>query len=76
VTSDGYDRMVELVAEDPGLSAEELVAMSTDEGFDAGDARGWLQEALERNDVLEFDGKYWVMRSGEYAFAEFDHPES
>jgi len=68
--------MVELVAENPALGAGELVAMATDESFDAADARGWLQEALERNDVLERDGKFWVVRKGEYAFDEFDHPES
>ncbi len=76
MNSNGYDRMVELVGKNPALGAEELVAMATDEGFDAADARGWLQDALNRNDVLERDGKYWVVRKGEYAFDKFDHPES
>lgn len=38
MTSAGYDRMVELVAENSALEAEELVAMATDEGFNAADA--------------------------------------
>lgn len=35
MSSGGYGRMVELVAEDQGLEAEELVEMATDHGFDA-----------------------------------------
>jgi len=76
VSNDGYDRVVELVAENPAVDAEALVEMATDEDFDADDARGWLQDALDENDVLERNGKYWVVRTGEYAFGEFDHPES
>ncbi len=72
----GYERMVELVAENPAHEAEELFAMATEEGIDADDARSWLQDALDENDVLERDDKYWVVRAGEYAFSEFDHPES
>ncbi len=76
MTSAGYDRMVELVAENPAQEAEELIAMAADEGFNAVDARGWLHDAHDESDVLEFDGKYWVVRAGEYAFGAFDHPES
>lgn len=69
MNGDGYERMVELVAENPALEAEELVAIATGEGFDADDTRDWLEEALDEHDVIEFDGKYWVMRSGEYAWS-------
>jgi hypothetical protein len=74
MSSDGYDRMVELVAENPALEAGELVEMMEEEGFDADDARQWLQEALGAHDVIEFGDKHWVVRKGKYAFDEYDHP--
>jgi len=76
MTSAGYNRMLELVAENPAQEAEELVAMAADEGYDAADARSWLQDALDNTDVLERDEKFWVVRKGEYAFGEYDHPVS
>jgi hypothetical protein len=74
VSSDGYDRMVELVAENPALDAEDLVEMTTEEGFNTDDARQGLEDAEARGDVLESDDKYWVAREGEYSVGEFDHP--
>ncbi len=74
MTSDGYDRFLELVAENPALEAEELVEMATDEGYAADDAREWLEAALEAEDVIEFDGKHWVVRKGRFAYDEYDHP--
>jgi len=74
VSSDGYDRMLELVAENPALEAEELVEKATDEDFPAGEAREWLEDALEAEDVIEFDGKHWVVRIGRFAYDEYDHP--
>ncbi|WP_049980282.1 hypothetical protein [Halolamina rubra] len=75
MSSNGYERIVELIAENPALDVEELVKMATVEGFDADNAREWLEDALEKNDVLEFDSKYRVVRTGEYSFGEFDHQE-
>jgi len=74
MTSDGYDRFLELVAENPALEAEELVAMATEEGYGADEAREWLEAALEAEDVIEFDGKHWVVRKGRFAWSEYDHP--
>jgi len=47
VSSDGYERLLELVAENPALKAEELVEMATGEGFDADEVRDGLEAALE-----------------------------
>jgi len=74
VSRGGYDRLLELVAENPALEAEEFVEMATDEGFGADKAREWLEEALETEDVIEFDDKHWVVRKGKFTFGEFEHP--
>ncbi len=76
MSNDGYGRIVELIAENPALEAKALVAMTTEEGFDADDAREWLEDAEAVGDVIERNDKYWVVRKGEYAFGEYDHPKS
>jgi hypothetical protein len=57
VSSDGSDRMVELIAENPAPAAEDLVKVATDDGLNTGDARQWLEVAEAKSDVLEFNGK-------------------
>jgi len=74
VSSDGYERMLELVAENPDQEAEKLVEMATDEGYAAEDAREWLDAAVDTEDVIEFDGKHWVVRKGRFAWSEYNHP--
>ncbi len=74
MNSEGCDRMLKLVAENPALEAEELVEMATDDGLDADDARQWLEDAEAASDVIERGSKYWVVRKGKFAFGEFDHP--
>ncbi len=74
--SNRHERIVELVAENPATGSDELVAMAEEDGFDAEVARDLLTDALEDRDVLEFDGKHWVVREGEYSFSEYDHPKS
>lgn len=74
MSSCGYNRLLDLVAENPGFLAEELVEMVTVEGFDADEAEGWLEDALEAGDVIEFDDKHWVVRKGRFAYDKYDHP--
>lgn len=74
MTTAGYERMVELVAENPALEAEELVEKMKEEGFDIDDTRQWLEEALGAHDVMKFDDSHWVVRKGEYTFDEYDQP--
>jgi len=74
VSSDGYERLLELVAENPGLEAEELIEMVTDEEFMVDEVEEWLENALVANDVIEFDDNHWVVRWGRFAYEEYDHP--
>jgi hypothetical protein len=53
--------------------AEELTELAIDDDPDADNARQLLEDAEVRGDVFEFNGKYWVVRQGEYSFGEFDH---
>ncbi len=74
MSSDGYDLILELVAENPALKAEELAELATEVGLEADDASQWLEDAEAAGDVIERYDHYWVVRKGEYAFSEFDHP--
>jgi len=74
VSSDGYDRLLELVAQNPALEAEELVDSAVEEGIDAEQAEEFLNHALAEEDVIEFGGKHWIVRKGRFAYEEYDHP--
>ncbi|MFC5278663.1 hypothetical protein ACFPM1_07830 [Halorubrum rubrum] len=72
-----YDAIVRLVAENPALDEDEIGDLANDElDVDDDHARELLATALERGDVVQAGGHYWVMRKGEYAFHEYDHPIS
>ena len=70
-----YDIVLEIVAENPGITLEEFVEVAADQGISSG-AEDFLSRAVEREDVLEFDGRYWVVRKDRFAFTEYDHPET
>ncbi len=63
-----YDRLLELVAENPALKAEELVEMAGSGGFETVDVRAWLESAIEAEELTQFDGKHWIVRKGKFAF--------
>lgn len=69
------DRVLDIVAENPGITREEFLEAAVDRGISS-DAEELLRQAIDREDVLEFDGRYWVMRKGRFAFTEYDHPET
>ncbi len=71
-----YDRVLDVVAENPGATVEELADLARDRGVTDTDLRELLSEAVNNEDVVEFDGRYWVMRTGEYRFNRYDHPET
>ncbi|MFC6613682.1 hypothetical protein ACFQAS_01695 [Halopenitus salinus] len=73
--SDDVDAIVELVAEHPGCTTDELVDVVDEKEVASEQARELLEIALRHNRVLEADSKYWAIRKGEYAFQEYDHPE-
>ncbi len=74
MSSDGYEQIPKLVAENPARETEELVKMATDDGHDADDAHQWAKDGEVAGDGIERGGKYWVVWKGEFAFGEFDHP--
>ena len=60
----------------PGTSnSDELAEVAVDRGLDSDRARGHLEQAVADDDVAQANGRYWVMRKGEYAFHEYDYPE-
>lgn len=73
-----YDQFLEIVAENPGKTSDELMDLTADYAFNLTNEglEALLEEAGKRKDVLEFDNQYWVMRKEEYAFSEYDHPET
>lgn len=78
-TMEEYEKVVELVAENPGLTAEEFGEVAEQHGVDAATARDLLLEARDAEDVVSAGGlageaRFWVMRKGKYAFDAYDHP--
>ena len=73
--SDNVDAIVELVAEHPARTADELAELVDEKEGDPEHVRDLLETALKQNRVLEADSKYWVMRTGKYAYDEYNHPE-
>lgn len=73
---DNYNQVVKVVAENPGKTNEEIADLATEHGISSGRVEGLLTEAVDQEDLLEFDNRYWVMRKEEYAFTEYDHPET
>lgn len=67
---DAYNEIVEIVAENPGAGADDISDFAVDRGIDSG-LEELFDEAVDREDIVEADDKYWVMRKGEYAF---EHP--
>ena len=67
----GYDKVLEVVTENPGVDVDEFREIVGEEA--ANTAVELLQAAVEREDVLRFDGKHWIVRKGKYAYSEYDH---
>ncbi len=53
MSSDGYEQIPKLVAENPARETEELVKMATDDGHDADDAHQWPKDGEVAGDVNE-----------------------
>lgn len=70
-----YKDIVEIVAENPGSGLDDVSEYATDRGIDGEHARELLSDALDARDVIEADGKHWVVRKEKYAFDEYDHTE-
>ncbi|ELY95141.1 hypothetical protein C483_02216 [Natrialba hulunbeirensis JCM 10989] len=71
-----YDRILDVVAENPGATVEEITNLARDHVITDTDILNLLSKAEGNDDLLEFDGRYWVMRTGKYRFHRYDHPET
>lgn len=70
MSMDEHSQLLHTIAENPGLSSEQLreVAPDTIEELD-----DQLQRAVDREEVLEMNETFWIVRQGEFAFDEYDH---
>lgn len=74
-TVEPYATLLEIVAENPALTADDVADLAADRGVD-GDVHELLETAVANNDVMEADGKHWIVRKGKYGYHEYDHPPS
>lgn len=66
-----YQHLLHVIAENPGLTADELSPKVTTTGVEE-----LLQQAAANDDVVCVNDRYWVVRKGEFAFDTYDHPET
>jgi hypothetical protein len=74
--SEKYGQILDVVAENPGATAEEITNLARDFTIADTEIPDLLSKAVSNDDLLEFDGRYWVMRTGKYRFHRYDHPET
>ncbi len=70
---DEYRQVLHTVAENPGLPVEDLQEVAPD---DVNDVDDHVERALDQEDIIEMNGKHWIVRQGEFAFETYDHPVS
>ena len=73
-----YDALLDVIAAHPGASREELRELVGDDDRAVAPEAvdGLLNDALAREDVLEANEHYWVMRAGRFHPDEYDHPST
>lgn len=74
--SEEYGQILDVVAENPGATVEEITDLTRDRDITDTDIPYLLSEAVINDDLLEFDGRYWAMRTDKYRFHRYDHPET
>lgn len=72
---DSYATLLEIVAENPASTADEIAELAVERGVDENAARDLLATAVANGDVMEADAKHWIVRKGKFAFHEYDHPK-
>ncbi|UHQ95077.1 hypothetical protein [Haloterrigena alkaliphila] len=70
------DQILDVVAENPGATVEEITDLVSDHGISNTDVPNLLSEVVTNEDLLVFDSRYWVMRTGKYQFDRYDHPKT
>ncbi|MWV40574.1 hypothetical protein [Natrialba sp. INN-245] len=71
-----YDRILDVVAENPGATVEEITDLAQDRGVTDTGIPDLLSTAEDNNDLLEFNEQYWVVRTGKYRFHRYDHAKT
>ncbi|GAB7121092.1 hypothetical protein [Natrinema sp. JCM 9743] len=71
-----YDQVLDIVAENPGTTIEKITELADGRDVADTDIPDTLSAAVNNDDLVEFDGRYWVMRTGKYRFDRYDHPET
>jgi hypothetical protein len=74
--TEGYDQVLEVVAENPGATVEEITDLARNRGSLKADIPDLVSTAVSNEDLVTFDDRYWVMRTGKYRFDRYDHPET
>lgn len=78
MTTSEYAAFLDLLAAHPGASRKELRELARDSDCavapDAVD--DLLDDAIAREDAIEANDHYWVMRTERFAPDEYDHPLS
>lgn len=70
-----YNALLDLLAAHPGADRNELREVAGDDDrLDPDGVDDLLDDALAREDALEANEHYWVMRTGRFAPSEYDHP--
>ncbi|TYL36073.1 hypothetical protein CV102_24350 [Natronococcus pandeyae] len=71
-----YDQLLEVVAENPGATIEEITDLARKHDITSTNIPNLVSRAVSNDDLLEFDGRHWVMRTGKYRFHRYNHPET
>jgi len=70
-----YDALLDLIAAHPGASRRELRELAGDDDhLDTAVVDDHIDDALDREDVLEANEHFWVIRTARFAPSEYDHP--
>jgi len=67
----GYQSLLHIVAENPGATAGKITSTAT-----VDNTKELLDRAEASNDIVCVNDRYWVVRKGEFAFEEYDHPKT
>jgi hypothetical protein len=71
-----YDQLLEIVAENPGATIEEITDLARDHGITSADVSELVSMAVSNDEIIEFSGRHWVMRTGKYRFDQYDHSKT
>lgn len=68
-----YEAILRIVAENPGLDLTEFRERVAERGENSDTAVESLEQAVASEDVVKADGKFWIVRNGQYAYSEYPH---